>query len=57
MASATLPPGNSGLAGARQLGLVMHQTFPSGKSFSGFPKPVESLQRMVSEPTPPGGEQ
>ena len=47
MVTATLPPGNSGLVCARRLGLVIHQTFTSGKSFSGFPKPVESLQRMV----------
>ena len=41
----------TGFACARKLGLVIHQTFTSGKSFSGFPKPVESLRRMASTPT------
>ena len=52
MATATLPPGNSGLVCARRLGLVIHQTFPSGKSFSVAPSHFES--RMVSKPTTPG---
>jgi hypothetical protein len=35
----------------------MRQTFASGKFFSGFPKPSESLQRMISEPTAAAAEQ